>query len=149
MDLLQELLGLTAELDAAGVDYALIGGLAVAVWGVPRATKDIDLLILPSTVDAAKAAAARRGFTLPGGPLTFRDGVSIDRVSRVRDGLLLTVDFMRVNTNLTGAWDSRRRLPAGDTTLSVVSRDALIEMKLAAARPQDIADVEKLREIDR
>ena len=30
-------------LDGLGVRYALVGGLAVGVWGAPRATKDIDL----------------------------------------------------------------------------------------------------------
>jgi hypothetical protein len=34
-------------------------------------------------------------------------------------------------------------------TLPVVSRDALIAMKALAARPQDIADIENLRDIDR
>jgi hypothetical protein len=69
MNLLDELLALTAALDAAGVDYALVGRLAVAVWGVPRATKDIDLLVEPSPrqrtrslprVRASPAAVAAR-----------------------------------------------------------------------------------------
>jgi hypothetical protein len=45
VDLHDELVSLVGALDAAGVDYALIGGLAVAVWGVPRFTQDIDLLV--------------------------------------------------------------------------------------------------------
>lgn len=149
MNLFDELVALTAALDAAGVDYALIGGLAVAVWGVPRATKDIDLLVQEHDVEAAKTAAARLGFTLPGGPIKFRDGVSIERVTRVRDGAMLTVDLMIVGENLASAWESRTRLPIEGSTLSVVSRSALIAMKLAAARPQDIADVEKLEDLDR
>jgi hypothetical protein len=149
MNLFDELMALVAELDAHGVDYALIGGLAVAVWGVPRATKDIDLLILPEAIERAKEAASRRGFVLAAGPLKFRDGVSIERVSRVRDGALLTVDFMLVSEGLTAAWASRTQLRTVERTLSVVSRDALIAMKIAAARPQDIADVEKLRDLDR
>ncbi len=149
MNLLAELLALTGALDAAGVDYALVGGLAVAVWGVPRATKDIDLLIEPTSIAAAKQAIAAAGFVLPAGPITFRDGVSLDRVSRVKDGELLTVDLMHVNDTLRHAWDSRKRIAVSGGALSVVSRDALIAMKLGAARPQDIADVEKLRDIDR
>lgn len=149
MNLFDELMALVAELDAAGVEYALIGGLAVAVWGVPRATKDIDLLVLPAAVERAKEAAARRGFVLAAGPLRFRDGVSIERVSRVRDGALLTVDFMLVSEGLDAAWASRTQVRAVEQSLTVVSRDALIAMKLAAARPQDIADVEKLRDLDR
>jgi hypothetical protein len=33
--LLGELAAVVAELGAAGVEYALVGGLAVAVWGAP------------------------------------------------------------------------------------------------------------------
>lgn len=149
MNLFDELMALVAELDAAGVEYALIGGLAVAVWGVPRATKDIDLLVLPDAIERAKEAAGRRGFVLAAGPLKFRDGVSIERLSRVREGALLTVDFMLVSEGLGAAWASRIQLRAVEQPLTVVSRDALIAMKLAAARPQDLADVEKLRDLDR
>ncbi len=38
-----ELLALARALDAAGLEYALCGGLALAVYGAPRATRDIDL----------------------------------------------------------------------------------------------------------
>jgi len=149
VNLFDELMALARELDARGVEYALIGGLAVAVWGAPRATKDIDLLILPSSVTLAKEAAAQRGFTLSAAPLTFRDGVSLERVSRVENGALLTVDFMLVNPNLESAWRSRARLESAAGAVWVISREALIQMKVAAGRSQDVADVEKLRDIDR
>jgi hypothetical protein len=37
----------------------------------------------------------------------------------------------------------------GERRLWVISREAPIAMKSLAARPQDIADIESLREIDR
>ena len=149
MDLFEELVSLVAELDADGVDYALAGGLAVAGWGAPRATKDIDLLVRPDRIVAAKAAAARRGFSLSAAPMTFRDGMTVERVSRVEDGALLTVDFLVVNPNLESAWQSRARFAIERGSVWVISRDALIEMKLAAGRTQDVADIEALREVDR
>lgn len=149
MDLFEELVALTRELGSAGVDYALAGGLAVAVWGAPRATKDIDLLVRPEALPAAKAAAARRGFTLSAAPMTFRDGMTVERVSRIDAGALLTVDFLIVDANLETAWQSRRTLETTQGPLWVVSRDALIQMKLAAGRSQDIADIEALQELDR
>jgi hypothetical protein len=45
VDLQEELVSLVSALDAGTVDYALIGGMAVAVWGAPRFTQHIDLLI--------------------------------------------------------------------------------------------------------
>jgi hypothetical protein len=43
VDLFQELKNVTAALDAEGIDYALCGGVALAIHGVPRATQDIEL----------------------------------------------------------------------------------------------------------
>jgi hypothetical protein len=61
----------------------------------------------------------------------------------------MTVDFMLVDTNLESAWRDRTRLPLGQREVVVVSRDALIAMKARAARPQDIADIHNLQDIDR
>jgi hypothetical protein len=45
LNLFEELEGLTRALDEAGIPYALCGGLAMAVYGVSRATIDIDILV--------------------------------------------------------------------------------------------------------
>jgi hypothetical protein len=147
--LFDELVGVVEALDTADVEYALVGGLAVAVWGAPRATKDIDLLVRPEAVESALAAVARRGFDLRALPMTFRDGMTLRRVSRAEGAEMLTVDFILVNENLEPAWQSRLRLASGDRKLWVISREALIAMKALAARPQDLADIERLRDIDR
>jgi hypothetical protein len=148
--LYEELQSVLEALDEAAVDYALIGGLAVAVWGAPRATKDIDLLVRRETLDQAKGAVRTRGFTLEALPFEFKDGSEVHRVNKVdAAGNLMTVDFMLVDTNLESAWRDRTRLPLGQREVVVVSRDALIAMKARAARPQDIADIHNLQDIDR
>ncbi|HZX49319.1 MAG TPA: hypothetical protein VFF47_08900 [Nitrospirota bacterium] len=43
--LLQHLKELCLFLDNAGIEYMLVGGLAVGIWGEPRATVDIDFLV--------------------------------------------------------------------------------------------------------
>lgn len=45
MDFKTVLRHLTASFDERGVRYALIGGLALSIWGVPRGTVDIDFLV--------------------------------------------------------------------------------------------------------
>ena len=45
LDLYAELRRIVAALDAAGVPYALAGGLAVSIYTTPRATEAIDLLM--------------------------------------------------------------------------------------------------------
>jgi len=47
LDLQAELRGIVQALDAAGIAYALVGGLAVSIYATPRATEDVD--ILPSS----------------------------------------------------------------------------------------------------
>lgn len=149
MNLLDELLRTTRALDLAGIEHALVGGLAVAVWGAPRATKDIDLLVRREDLDRAVQVAIAQGFDIVALRMTFRDGMELQRVTRAREGELLTLDFLVVNADLEPVWASRTRFSLGSGELSVISRDALIQMKAVAGRPQDIADIERLRGIDR
>lgn len=149
MNVLEELMGVAAALEESAVAYALVGGLAVAVWGAPRATKDIDLLVLPGDLAAAMAAVAGRGFTLAAAPLRFRDGMDLQRVSKVEAGAHMTVDFILVNEPLVPIWETRQQVDTADGPLWVISRDALVAMKAQAARPQDIADIERLKDGDR
>jgi hypothetical protein len=148
--LYDELKGVLGALDEANVDYALVGALAVAVWGAPRATKDIDLLVRRDDLQAAMAAVRARGFTLEALLFEFKDGTELQRVSKVdAAGRLVTVDFMLVDRNLEAVWRTRARLPFEEAEVSVVSREALIGMKASAGRPQDIMDIANLKDIDR
>ncbi len=140
---------LIGVLEAAELQYAVAGGLAVAIWGAPRATKDIDLVVQREDLDAIKAAIHPLGFTIEAGPQTFRDGMELRRISKVSANDLLTLDFLLVNAVTQDAWQSRERVETDRGPLWVVSRDALIAMKLLANRPQDVFDVERLRELDR
>jgi hypothetical protein len=149
MDLFDEFSAITAALEAADVDYAVVGGLAVAIWGVARATQDIDLLVPPAAVEAALAVGRERGFSIEALPMSFHDGTEIRRVSKPEPGALLTLDLLLVTPNLEPAWASRVRLPIDGGEIWVVGREALIRMKTAAGRPQDLADAQRLTELDR
>jgi hypothetical protein len=48
---------IVAALNAAGVAYVIVGGLAVAAHGVVRATRDIDLVPEPSAENLDRLAA--------------------------------------------------------------------------------------------
>jgi hypothetical protein len=148
--LYDELRNVLDALDRAAIDYALVGGLAVAVWGAPRATKDIDLLVRKEDLVRAKAALDASGFTLEGLPFQFKDGTEVQRINKIdAGGDLMTVDLMVVDESLEPVWATRTRLPFADRDVTVVSRDGLIAMKARAARPQDIADIQSLKDIDR
>lgn len=150
LDLYEETLALLRDLTAASVPYALAGGVALAIHGFPRATVDIDLLVLPADVDRALAVAGRRGFTVAAVPMRFSDGMELRRVTRIdADGDALTLDLLLVAGYLAEAWESRQSVATERDSITVVSRDGLIRMKVAAGRPQDLADIERLRELDR
>lgn len=149
MTLLEELAAVIETLDGAGIEYALVGGLAVAVWGAPRATQDIDLLVQAESVDAICEAVASLGFRFRALPMVFKDGMQLQRVSKIEAGALLILDLLIVNENLEPVWASRQRLALGDAPIWVISREALIQMKVAAGRPQDALDIQNLEELDR
>lgn len=130
------------------VEYAVAGGLAVAIWGSPRATTDIDLLVCRKDVGRALAVAKRLGFDIIANPMKFSDGAELCRATKFEAGDQLTVDLLLTDEEHP-YWTTRERHPFGTGFLTVVSRDTLIHMKASAARPQDLADIAKLRDLDR
>ena len=149
LSLFDQTLALLADLEAAGVDYALAGALALAVHGVPRATTDIDLLIPAPSLDAALAVAAARDFRFAALPMRFADGMEVRRVSKIEGEETLTLDLLLVDDNLRDVFESRVRVDVGESAIWVISREGLVRMKTWAGRPQDLADLRRLEELDR
>ena len=84
--------------------------------------------------------------------MTFSSsGVSIRRFTRIDpDGATLVLDVLVAEGALQAVWDTRRQIAFGDRAkLWVVSRDGLITLKLAAGRPQDLVDIQRLQEVSR
>lgn len=156
VDLFAEVVALAAALDAAAVEYAICGGVALAIHGAPRATKDIDLMAREADLPRLRDVLRACGFTLEALPMTFSSsGISIRRFTKIEpDGRTLMVDVLLAERSLEAVWQTRSRVAfegsgAQESALWVVSRAGLITLKLAAGRPQDIADVQRLEEIAR
>jgi hypothetical protein len=151
VDLLQELKALTLSLDEAGLDHALCGGLALAVYALPRATLDIDLLIPSETLDRVKAVAASLGFTFPANPMEFQGGqVQIHRLTKLdqASGQPLVLDLLLVTPATKPAWETRRFLDWDGGRLTVLSPSGLIALKSLRASGQDLDDIAYLRGLD-
>ncbi|MGH9580658.1 MAG: nucleotidyl transferase AbiEii/AbiGii toxin family protein [Terriglobales bacterium] len=151
MILYGELKALVAALNAANVPYALCGGLAMAVHGSPRATVDIDLLILPPDVERTLAVAEKLGFKFAAQPMEFGDGaVRIRRVSKMggEDEDPVVLDLILVTGPLQPLWEHRQQIVWESCPLHVLSRDAMIQMKSLRGSHQDRADISRLREPD-
>ena len=56
IDLYAELRRIVGALDGDEIDYALCGGVALAIHGIPRATLDVDLLVRAADVDRVRRA---------------------------------------------------------------------------------------------
>jgi len=136
-------------LERGKAEYALVGALAVAVHGAPRATTDIDLLVHRDALERVREVAHAQGFTLEALPLRFRDGMELRRLTKIADGDHLTLDLILVDASLLPVWESRERIETEAGAVWVAGREALIQMKLAAGRPQDVYDIERLQELDR
>ena len=148
MDLKQELLKVVGTLNLAGVPYALCGGMAVVLHGYPRLTRDIDLLIRPQELEAAKAALSTVGFSLPNGLIPFDTGGpherKVFRVSKRIDEDLLTIDLLLLPHFLKDVWENRETYELDKIPITVVDRSGLITMKKIAGRHQDLSDIENL-----
>lgn len=154
LDLIAELEAVIAALESAAIDYALCGGLAVAAHGHVRTTKDIDLLVMPADVPQILALAKALGFDVPSRKMVFRAGRPdehhMQRVSKLdpETNDLLSLDLLFATTVYEEPWKGRTRIPWRGTTLRIVSRDGLATMKRLAGRPQDLADIAALEQID-
>lgn len=149
-NLFAELIGLVSEFRREGLDYAVCGGLALAVYGFPRATKDIDVLVVEQSLPLIKIAAKRCGFTIAGTTMNFRSG---DRLVRVVKPLLPTEDVLILDLIVVGefnrdAWESRHNVETTVGMVCIAGLEGLKKMKRRAGRPQDLADLQRLEEIE-
>lgn len=153
-DLIAELEQLVDALDREHVEYAVCGGLAVAIHGAPRATQDIDLLVLPATALRAREVVRTLGFDVPARKMTFGLAAgtprTMERISKLdeQDGAMLPLDLIHAEAELVEVWTTRIRVPWRERELSVVSREGLVTMKRIAGRPRDLDDVRRLEGIE-
>ncbi len=144
-DVYGEFVALVRAFDAANIDYALCGALALAVHGAPRATKDIDIIARKEDEPRIRELATAVGFVFAALPMQFAgSGIEVQRFTKLIDGRPLMLDVLWLMPKLQSIWDDRERRSFQGGELSVVSRDGLITLKLTAGRPQDLVDISSL-----
>ena len=148
VDLRHELALIASALREEGIEYALCGGVAVAIHGYPRATQDLDLLVREYDLERIKASMAKVGFTFSAGMIPFDVGKETERrvfrVSKTMGKDFLSVDLILVAPFLEDVWADRETYQIGDQEIPVVSLEGLKKMKRIAGRPQDLADLHHL-----
>ena len=150
MELFEEFSQLVSEFKKENIEYALCGGMAMAVYAFPRATLDIDIIIEPATLEKAKTLAKRLGFTFDAGLMEFNDGaIKIHRLTKITldssDSLML--DMLLVTPEIKEVWESKEVLTWDQGDLSVISPKGLIKLKSMRLSGQDQDDIKNLESI--
>jgi hypothetical protein len=150
-----------AALQATGVRYVVVGGVAVNLHGYQRFTKDIDLVIELIPDQALKALTALEiiGYK-PSFPIRLADFADpAIRAEWIRDkGMMvfqmysdrsrMTIDiFARYPLDFDALWNQGTQIDLSGAAPRIASIDHLILMKRQAARPQDLADIEALEKL--
>jgi hypothetical protein len=145
-----------AVLDTHGVEYVVIGGLAVQVHGHVRMTNDVDLIPAPTPRNLERLATALIALdarVLNPGSQTLK--IDAQMLPRAMLWQLSTphgdIDVLHDAPGAAPFSELRERalvIAVGDRQIPIAGRDDLIRMKRARGRPVDLADIAALTETE-
>lgn len=157
-------LDLFRALEAEKVRYLLVGGLALNIHGVERATMDVDLMLAPDGDNLQAffraAEALRLKPVLPVALADFADPATrrqwaVDKhmtafALRPPAASAPTLDILvQPQVDFAGAWERRIEKDLGDTHVQLAAIDDLIALKTGTGRQSDQSDIDALRRLVR
>ena len=145
MHLPQDFKELLQLLNSKRIEYLVIGGYAVAFYGYPRATGDLDIWIAISKDNAKKTVNALKefGFNTP----QLKEGLFLEKKKNIRMGNPpLRVEFL---TSIDGVefsecYRNKETVKIDGIKINFISLKDLKKNKKASGRHQDLADIENL-----
>jgi predicted nucleotidyltransferase len=134
-------------LNAHEVRYLVVGGHAVSFHGYPRFTVDVDVVVMPELENAKALIATLNDFGFGALTLTADDFTRSVTVALGRAPYQVDIMTYIKGVDVEEAW--KRRVPGVLDGVDVffVSKLDLIANKRSVGRPEDLADIERLREI--
>lgn len=128
------------------VELLLVGGYALAFHGAPRFTEDIDLMILVSPQNADRLTKVLNDFGFGNAGISRDDFLEVDQVIQLGRAPN-RIDLLTGISGVTWeqAWESRSTVNLDGLEIPLIGKEELIANKEATGRPQDIADVARLR----
>jgi len=143
---------LLLTLTSAGVEFVVIGGIAVGVHGFARATKDLDIVPAPSPENMERLARVlveiqAQHVGLGDDPVQLAEGANF-RLETIRGPLDILQWVAGIETDLAYLELAPKAMPVKfrDTQIRVCGLEHLRAMKRAAGRPQDLEDLRRLGE---
>jgi hypothetical protein len=142
--MLNRLTNVFESLQKHNVRYLVIGGIASILYGVPRATFDLDILIDPTEENTRALLDA----LLEAGLGTAGD-ISVEEILEneitiFKYRIRIDVQTWTPGPAFQDAWERKTTMTYQDQDFSVTSREDLIAMKKAAGRDIDLEDVRLL-----
>ena len=149
-------------LNKAGVKYLVCGGIAVNLYGIERATADIDLAISLDEENLCRFVSAAKKLGLkPKIPVKLEElveqkkrqewitnkGMVVFSLYDENAPYFLLDVFIEAQFDFQEIYQRRQELRLGEIAISIAPIDVLIQMKEKTERPQDKADVFYLKKI--
>lgn len=133
---------------AHGVEYVIVGGIAVNAHGVQRNTRDLDIFIRPTVENAAATHKAFRSLGAPVDDIDATDFLNDDNQFTLHlpygtIDILPSIGEMPFDQ----AWRNRIETDFDGVSIWFISREDLIANKLQVGRHQDLSDAEKLQRL--
>jgi hypothetical protein len=133
------------SLNSNHVEYLLIGGYAVGIYGFVRATNDLDIWVNVSLENAARIDRALREFGFAGTDLVpdlFNAPNKVVRmgVPPIRIEILTSIDGVEFES----CYAEKEMIQVEGMMIPVISLARLRENKAASGRMKDLADLESL-----
>jgi hypothetical protein len=141
-------ISLLAAFAAAGVEYAVVGGVAVNAHGYVRATQDMDVFIRPTEENARAAFEALRAMGVPLEGLEPADLLSDSenlRFGSAEDHIDILASIGEMD--FEQVWRNRVETVVEGLPVVFISKADLMENKRQVGRLRDLADVEELARI--
>ena len=130
------------------VRYVVIGGIASVLYGVPRATFDLDILIEPTPENAQRLLEALFDSGLGTASLIDAQELLSNEITVFKDIVRIDVQTSSPGLIFNEAWDRRNTMEYQNHKFHVVSLQDLINSKRAAGRDIDLEDVRLLELLD-
>ena len=132
--MLDQLQSVLASFQKHEVKYLVIGGIAAVLYGVPRATFDLDILIEPTRENAQRLLDAMTNAGLGSASLTTADEIISKEITIFTDRVRLDVQTSTPGLRFEDAWNRRVTMTYEGQSFEVVSLADLIASQRAAGR---------------
>jgi hypothetical protein len=131
--------------NAHKVQYLIVGGYALAYYGVPRYTGDIDIFVKSEAQNASYILKALDDFGFGSAGLKKEDFIKTENIIQlgyppVRIDIITSIS----GVSFDDAYKKREKGTYGNIPVYYISLDDFVKNKKASGRKKDLADLEML-----